>query len=76
MAFITLREAWENDIGAGYALVRKMRGISSVESGTSRMTSDYCFMLFRGRSYECRVAFPPKIASERPHRNCTGVTSR
>lgn len=61
MAFVTLRKAWENDLVAGYAIVRKMRAISSVESRTARMTADYCFMLFRGRSYECRVAFPPKI---------------
>lgn len=30
MAFVTLRKAWENDLVAGYALGRKMRGISGV----------------------------------------------
>lgn len=50
MAFVTLREAWENDLVAGYVLVRKMRGISTGEPGTARMTADYCFTLFREQS--------------------------
>lgn len=48
MAFVTLREAWENDLVAGNALVRKMRGMSRVDPGAARMTADCCFMLFRG----------------------------